>query len=318
MTTTTAESSPRDRRAQEKQAQEEEARERRKAEQAVIVTALQAVLETDEQLLGFARGRIAGGWRGKLAVGPEAFFAPYVNVGLTERRLLLQHIAPDTGRPTNSAPHAFPLADIADIQFADIETFGGEMAGRFVVRQANENHIRLRLRGDLTCEDAQALAAVFRALTDTGPRPHRPTETICADCAQVLEQPFRFCPYCGAVQTTPTAAPEPMGDAGTTPAPAADTAAETADPDLGTDRYEQPTSQPLSDALAEAEQEGGAGGKQEETAFAPDSVAEPFAPTPEPDTERAGFTDAPFSNVSDTTEIGPDADADPNANREEK
>ena len=77
----------------------------RRAEQATIVSGLKTVLESDEQLLGFARGRIAGGWRGKLNVGPEAFFAPFVNVGLTERRFVLQHIHPENGRPSEIMPH---------------------------------------------------------------------------------------------------------------------------------------------------------------------------------------------------------------------
>src|SRR5579862_9674181 len=97
-----------ERNADPKEKRAKEAEKARRAEQASIVQGLQTALEGEEQLLAFARGRIAGGWRGKLAVGPEAFFAPFVNLALTERRFLLQHIQPLSGKPSEILPHAFP------------------------------------------------------------------------------------------------------------------------------------------------------------------------------------------------------------------
>src|SRR5580692_9510549 len=88
---------------------------RRRAESAAIVEGLQTVLDGDEQLLGFTRGRLAGGLKGKLTIGPEAFFVPYVNVGLTERRVILQHIHPENGAASEILPHFFPIAEITNI-----------------------------------------------------------------------------------------------------------------------------------------------------------------------------------------------------------
>src|SRR5579862_579749 len=105
---------------------EADAHAARRAEQASIVAGLRSALESQEQLLGFARGRIAGGFRGKLNIGPEAFFAPFVNIGLTERRVVLQHVRRENGKPADILPHFFLLVEIASVTFSDIETYGGE------------------------------------------------------------------------------------------------------------------------------------------------------------------------------------------------
>lgn len=185
-------------RASDKAAQEAERKARRKQEQAAIVTGLQSVLEKDEQLLAFLRGRIAGGWKGKLTIGPEAFFAPYVNVGLTERRLILQHIHPESDRPSEILPHFFALEEIASVAFTDIETFGGEPAGRLAIRLKDEQHIRIRLAGEENSEDANDIVEVFKSLLLSQKRADTsPTQTKCAACNHILDQPFKFCPYCG-------------------------------------------------------------------------------------------------------------------------
>ena len=186
---------------------EAEEKARRRAEAATIVAGLKQALDGDEQLLGFARGRLAGGIRGKMSLGPEAFFAPYVNVGLTERRLVIQHINAETGRPGEILPHYYALGDIAAMNFSDIETFGGEAAARLTVRLQNEQHTRLRLRGQTNFESAQAIVEVFRSLT-LAQRPRTtPTQRICATCQHILDQPFKFCPYCGQQQDLTASAP---------------------------------------------------------------------------------------------------------------
>lgn len=178
----------------------------RRAEQAQIVGGLQGALEKGEQLLAFSRGRIAGGWRGKLNVGPEAFFAPVVNIGLTERRLILQHIHPENGKPSEMQPHYFVLEDIASLSFTDIETFGGEPAARLIVRQGASLFIRLRLLGATNFDSGKALAEVFGTLVSALRAPSAsPTQRVCPQCARLLDQPSRFCPYCGAAQ--PQSAP---------------------------------------------------------------------------------------------------------------
>src|SRR5947199_7186557 len=112
-----------DEKSRNKAAKDTDARTKRRAAQAQIVAGLQQLLEADEQLLGFTRGLIAGGLRGKLTVGFEALFAPYVNIGLTERRVVLQHVQPESGRPNEILPHSFPLKELQAVAFSDIETF---------------------------------------------------------------------------------------------------------------------------------------------------------------------------------------------------
>lgn len=186
---------------------EAEDKARRRAETAAIVAGLKQALAADEQLLGFARGRLAGGIRGKLSLGPEAFFAPFVNIGLTERRLVIQHINAETGRPGEILPHFYALGDIAAMAFSDIETFGGESAARLTVRLRNDQHTRLRLRGQGNFESAQAIVEVFRSLTSAKRSATTPTQRVCATCQHILDQPFKFCPYCGQLQDLSAAAP---------------------------------------------------------------------------------------------------------------
>ncbi len=194
---------------------EAEEKAKRRAEAATIVAGLKQALDGDEQLLGFTRGRLAGGIRGKLSLGPEAFFAPYVNVGLTERRLVIQHINAETGRPGEILPHYYALGDIAAMNCSDIETFGGEAAARLTVRLRNEQHTRLRLRGQSNFENAQAIVEVFRSLTLAQRPGTTPTQRVCATCQHILDQPFKFCPYCGQQQELTATVPTPPPTAAT-------------------------------------------------------------------------------------------------------
>ena len=196
-----------------------------RAKQAAIVAGLQTALESDEQLLGFGRGKISGGWRGKFAIGLEAFFAPDVNVGLTERRFLLQHIHATSGTPSDIEPHGFPLEQIAAITFSEIETFGGEPAGRLVLRLQDEQHFRVRLSGALNCEDAAAIAEVFRSLTGARRKSGlSPTQSVCPNCKHILDQPAKFCPYCGRATGEDAAAkPAPDFQASAAPVPTSPT-----------------------------------------------------------------------------------------------
>ena len=166
--------------------------------QAQIVAALQGILESDEELLGFSRGMIAGGLRGKLTVGFEALFAPCVNVVLTERRVILQHVQPESGKPNEILPHSFPLSDLQSISFTDIETFGAEPAGRLSLRMFNDQFFRLRFRGTDPVDSARKIADVFSSLSSTRPKARTsPTQSLCPHCDQILDQVTRFCPYCG-------------------------------------------------------------------------------------------------------------------------
>lgn len=83
----------------------------RRAEEASIVTGLRQILDSNEQLLGFARGRLAGGIRGKMNLGPEAFFAPFVNIGLTERRVVISIFIRKRASPARYYPTLLRLAN---------------------------------------------------------------------------------------------------------------------------------------------------------------------------------------------------------------
>ena len=204
---------------------EAEEKAKRRAEEATIVAGLKQAIDADEQLLGFTRGRVAGGIRGKMSLGPEAFFAPFVNIGLTERRIVVQHINSETGRPGEILPHFYALGDIAALTFSDIETFGADAAARLTLRLRNDQHTRLRLRGLGNFENAKAIVEVFQSLMSAQRSVTTPTQRVCGTCRHILDQPFKFCPYCGQLQdlnaapTTPasTVAAEPEPTYPTTP-----------------------------------------------------------------------------------------------------
>ncbi len=189
--------------AKPKTRQEKEAllKAARRAEQANILAGTRPLLEKDEQLLAFARARIAGGWKSKLNVGPEAFFAPFVNVALTEQRFLVQHVQHTTGRPSQMLPHAYTFDKIARVTFTDIETYGGELACRLILHLENGLYVRLRLRGQLNFAGAKNMAELFDSLTTARRKtPISPTHSLCPQCDHVLEQPYKFCPFCGTIQ----------------------------------------------------------------------------------------------------------------------
>lgn len=179
----------------------------RRAEQANILAGVRPILDKDEQLLSFARARIAGGWRSKLNVGPEAFFAPYVNVALTERRFLVQHIQPASGKPSQMLPHAYTFDKVARVTFTEIETYGADPACRLILHLENNLFVRLRLRGLLNVESAKSMAKLFDSLT-TAKRAVStpPTQSACPRCERLMDQPHRFCPYCGTQQPPRTTA----------------------------------------------------------------------------------------------------------------
>ncbi len=182
-----------------------------KADQAKIAEGLKKILEPNEQILAFTRGRIAGGWRGKLNVGPEAFFSPDVNLGLTERRIVLQHINTVKGTPSEHAVHSFPLDQLQSVDFSDLETFSADKACRIVLRLNRDQQFRIRVSGSTNFEDARNLADVFQTITKHHTSPQqRPGEQICQFCQNTLETSSKFCPFCGGkleLKSTPSQNP---------------------------------------------------------------------------------------------------------------
>lgn len=190
-----------DRMANDKARRDTAAKASERALLASVVSGLQSVIAKDEQLLGFARGVISGGFKNKLSLGPEAFFAPLINIGLTDTRILLQHLHAESGRPGEILPHTLPLGDIASVTYSDIETFGAEPASRLVVQLVNGQSFRLRVRGEDSGAGALALADVFKSISSNRARSFtNPTQSQCGSCNHILDAPARFCPYCGAAQ----------------------------------------------------------------------------------------------------------------------
>ncbi len=170
-----------------------------RAATAVIFVGLQSALKPEEQLLGFTRGRIAGGIQDKLNLGPEALFSSWVNIGLTEKALILQHLRPDDGRPTSTQPHRFGLDEIQRIEIIRLESFSNEPLYRLTIFFRNSASFRLRIRGVLDGDGAKALQEVFSALimSRSDSKPPSPVWQPCPVCGQALDQPYHFCPYCG-------------------------------------------------------------------------------------------------------------------------
>ncbi|HLH80920.1 MAG TPA: zinc ribbon domain-containing protein [Chthonomonas sp.] len=167
------------------------------AEIASLIEGLQSLLAPDEHLLGYTRAWIAGGLRGKLNVCPEALFAALMNVGLTDQNLLIQHVNLADGKPSKLSAHRYSLADVLYIQFVKSETFGGTPAGRLTVQIADNVSLRFRVWGFFNVKEAQSLAKVFQAFSAQQRHEEPPLWHTCAACGEKLDQPYRFCPYCG-------------------------------------------------------------------------------------------------------------------------
>ncbi|MCS6776693.1 MAG: hypothetical protein RMJ43_03460 [Chloroherpetonaceae bacterium] len=282
---------PRDRTAED---EARKARDRR--EQAAVVQGLLSILSPEEQLLGFLRGVIAGGLRGKLAIGPEAFFAPHVNLGLTDRRFVVQHIHPENDRPSEIEPHFFSLSEIASIDFSDADTFGQEPAGRLNMRLHGELPVRFRISGTTNCQNARALVTVFQSLMRLQQAETTPVRRRCPFCQHILDQPFRYCPYCGGRIEGADLSPAPAGSLQETREPVGSGATEPVALDTGV----MPVSVPPLDTEQPIFPESGEAGP-----LSPNPAQSPDADTPVPAPDSQGLDpggahDTPQGN-SDTT-----------------
>ena len=194
-------------------------RKAHKAQQAVTYSNLQTLLEEGENLMGFTRGKIAGGVQGKLFMGLESFFVPDVNIGLTDKRVIFQHLGRESDKPSRVAPHSFPLSEIINIQYLEADAFHeSNELGRLVIQLVEEQSCRMRLYGQGNCDSSRELVEVFSSLTSgRHSSSASPVQNTCAECKSILDHPAKFCPYCGVVLPVPEA-----------PAPSEESAAETA------------------------------------------------------------------------------------------
>lgn len=178
--------------------------------EAEAFTDLQQTLESHETLLGATRGRIAGTWKRRFSFHPQALLSPYINLGLTSEKLLLQQVQPGTGRALTDKASEILLADVQAFTVSDADPLEAGRTARLVVQLKSGDSFRLRASGRLA-DRAQELVAVWDALQGAK-RTRAASVLTCPHCNNILEKPSRFCPLCGE----PTDLPSPF-DPGTPP-----------------------------------------------------------------------------------------------------
>ncbi|MCC6729263.1 MAG: hypothetical protein IT208_07975 [Chthonomonadales bacterium] len=156
---------------------------------------LNALLEKEEALLAATRGRVTGSWRGRVPLDPQTLSAPFANLGLTSRRVVMQYVHPRTGAVSRRKAGAFELTDIHDIRATDVTDGLPARCVRLEVVLGSGESMRVRAAGRLA-EEAESLADVWRALARQGGR-HAQMGQRCAACGRELDRPYRFCPFCG-------------------------------------------------------------------------------------------------------------------------
>jgi RNA polymerase subunit RPABC4/transcription elongation factor Spt4 len=165
---------------------------------------LQHTLDPDETLLAVTRGRIAGTWRRRLTLDPQVLLSPYVNLGLTAEKLILQQIQPGSGRALSDKGSSIPLKEILTLTVSDADPLEPERMARLVVQLRSGESFRLRAAGRLA-RSAKDMVEVWRSLTDSI-RTTTARQQICPHCRRTLDRPHRFCPFCGKEQSTEGAA----------------------------------------------------------------------------------------------------------------
>ena len=108
------------------------------------------------------------------------------------------------------------------VTFSDVETFGGVPACRLALRLRNDQFFRIRFVGQGNFDSVRTVADVFRSLTTLRRGTTSPTQRVCATCKHVLDQPVKFCPYCGVRQEETTAHSTPETATPPPPAPASE------------------------------------------------------------------------------------------------
>jgi hypothetical protein len=152
-------------------------------------------LDVEEPLLGVTRGRIAGTWRRPLSFQPQALLSPYVNLGITADKLVLQPIHPSSGRAMSDKGTPIPLSDVVAMTITDADPLEAGRTSRLAIQVQSGESFRLRAPGRFA-ESAKQLVEVWKSLTD-GQRAPMDIELRCVHCGRGLDRPHRFCPYCG-------------------------------------------------------------------------------------------------------------------------
>jgi len=152
-------------------------------------------LEPDESLLGVTRGKIAGTWKRPLSFQPQALLSPYVNLGITDDKLILQPVHSSNGRAVSDKGSTIPLKDVSGITLSDADPMEAGRTTRLVIQVNSGEGFRLRSSGRFA-ESACNLVEVWQSLTGKTPRSHNP-DSECGHCGRELDKPYKFCPFCG-------------------------------------------------------------------------------------------------------------------------
>ncbi len=152
-------------------------------------------LNPHESLLGVTRGRIAGTWKRPFSFQPQTLLSPYVNLGITADKLILQQVHAGTGRAVSDKGSAIPLKDVTSITVSDADPLEAGRTARLVIQVSSGENFRLRAAGRLA-EGARCLVEVWESLT-SGQRPATPADIHCPHCDRALDRPHPFCPFCG-------------------------------------------------------------------------------------------------------------------------
>jgi RNA polymerase subunit RPABC4/transcription elongation factor Spt4 len=157
---------------------------------------LQKAIPSEEPLLAATRGKVVGGWRGGFSLNPKAFFSPYVNLGLSDQRLLLQRIHPSTGRAFSETPSASPLTEVRSLSCADADAIEPGRTVRLTVEWVSGELLRLRAVGRFA-QGAREMEEVWKSLVGNMAPKEAPWRFTCPHCHRSMEQAYRFCPFCG-------------------------------------------------------------------------------------------------------------------------
>ncbi len=166
--------------------------------EAATYEVLSQVLEGDETLLGFTRGRLTARWTPRSGINPRLLLSQYANFGLTSDRIILMPVQSGSGSsPANSAT-SFPVRDVCALNITDIDPLEPGRTVRLTALLTGGESLRLKAAGRLAAT-AQDIVTVWRSLY----APSASDVNIpdrCEHCGRELDRPYRFCPFCGSAQ----------------------------------------------------------------------------------------------------------------------
>jgi hypothetical protein len=160
---------------------------------------LSQLLEAEESILGMTRGRLVGSWRPRAGLNPRALFTPFVNLGLSHSRLILQPIQQSDGRAVTSAAASYPLSSIIAMTRSDADVLEPGRTIRLIVHFAAGESMRLKTSGRMA-ESANSLVEVWQSLYRDQAGNEPPAGIPCRSCGRELDRPYKFCPFCGNEQ----------------------------------------------------------------------------------------------------------------------